>query len=196
MTRKGGARSSRRTAEILALEGASEKIYLDRLVRLGDTDLVVRTIDCHGGDLRNLRRICGTILDERERGLRSEDFVGVVMDVDNTPKEEILGFIRWCRDRGIEVYLSNPSFEVFLLMHFSVVPGSLSQDGLEDSLSRHLGRRYDKARGIAISEDSVAAALRRADRALPDGSEEGCLERPGTTTVHRLVRKIASRFQR
>ena len=193
--RKGNTSIERRKAlEILAVEGSSEKIYFDGLLRLGDTDLLVRTINCHGGDIRGVRHVCECMLDERNPS--NDDYLGVVMDVDNTPRKDILEFIEWCEKRGIEVYISNPSFEVFLLMHFTNVPSSLSQHDLEESLGRQLGRKYDKARSIRISDESVMAAIGRADRALPSklGTRE-CIEHPGTTTVHRLVTKIASRFK-
>ena len=125
------------------------------------------------------------------------DFLGVVIDMDNTTKKEMLEFMEWCEEREIETYISNPSFEVFLLMHFIDVPSGISQHDMEDLLGRLQGRRYDKAKGIGISDESVKAALARADKALPPKSDAAdCLERPGTTTVHRLVRKIASRFER
>lgn len=196
MTRKRGNTSfqRRKALEILAVEGSSERIYFDRLLRLGDTDLVVRTINCHGGDLRSVRHVCESVL--KDRNLMQGDYLGVVMDVDNTPHRDILEFIEWCEGRGIEVYISNPSFEVFLLMHFTNVPSGYSQHDLEDALGKQLGRRYDKAEGIVISDESVRAALGRADRTLPSkfGTDD-CIDRPGTTTVHRLVRKIVSRYR-
>lgn len=184
----------RKAVEILVVEGSSEKVYFDSLVRLGDTDVAVRTVNCHGGDIKSVRHVCESMM---EAGGRMQgDFIGVVIDVDNTTKDEMLGFIRWCEERKIEVYISNPSFEVFLLMHYTDVPSSISQHDMEDSLGRLQGRKYDKAKGIGISDGSVKAALARADKALPPKSEMiSCLERPGTTTVYRLVRKIALRFE-
>lgn len=196
MTRRRGNSSieRRKAVEILAVEGSSERIYLDRLVRLGNTDIAIRTIDCRGGDIKSVRHVCESMLKDRNR--EPGDFLGVVMDVDNTSKDEILKFIDWCEDRGIEIYISNPSFEVFLLMHFADVPSSISQHDLEDSLSRHLGRKYDKAKGINISDESVKAALTRADRVLPSKADsKDCLDRPGTTTIQQLVRKVSSRFK-
>ncbi len=131
-----------------------------------------------------------------DRNTMHDGDLGVVMDVDNTPKKDLLEFVGWCEKNGIEVYISNPSFEVYLLMHFANVPSSSSQHDLEDSLGRHLGKRYDKARGIGISDESVRAALGRAERALPSKLDiKDCIDRPGTTTVHRLVTKVASRFR-
>ncbi len=185
----------RRSVEILAVEGSSEKIYFDSLVRLGNTDMAVRTVNCHGGDLKNVRRVCECLMKDTNR--MPGDFLGVVIDMDNTTKKEMLEFMEWCEEREIETYISNPSFEVFLLMHFIDVPSGISQHDMEDLLGRLQGRRYDKAKGIGISDESVKAALARADKALPPKSDAAdCLERPGTTTVHRLVRKIASRFER
>ncbi len=196
MTRRRGNTSieRRRTLEILAVEGSSEKIYFDRLLRLGDTDIAVRTIDCHGGDLKSVRHVCNYMMEIRNTA--HGDCLGVVIDVDNTPKKDLLEFVGWCENNGIEVYISNPSFEVYLLMHFANVPSGSSQHDLEDSLGRHLGKRYDKAQGISISDESVKTALGRAERALPSKmNTKDCIDRPGTTTVHRLVMKIASRFK-
>lgn len=185
----------RKAVEVLAVEGSSEKTYFDSLVRLGDTDMAVRTVNCHGGDIKSVRHVCEYMLKDHEQ--KEGYFLGVVIDVDSTTKQEMLRFIKWCEERGIEAYISNPSFEVFLLMHYADVPSSISQHDLEDSLGRFQGRKYDKSKGIGITDDSVKAAIIRADRSLPSESDvRACLERPGTTTVHRLVMKIASRFKR
>ncbi|MBO6084072.1 MAG: RloB domain-containing protein [Candidatus Methanomethylophilaceae archaeon] len=185
--RRSSVRPKRRNIQIVVTEGLSESIYLDRIKARFST-LPVHTVNASGGDVKKLRRECIKLMVDRE----PKDMLAVVTDMDEKTPEEIAEFNRWCLKNDIELYISNPSFEVFLLMHFQEVKGGMSQSDLEDAIMRHNGRKYDKARGINISDDSVDAALERAGRALrKENDTVGYVSKtPGTTTFHQLVLKI------
>ena len=97
---------------------------------------------------------------------------------------------------GIDLFVSNPSFEVFLLMHFQDVKGRMSQDDMEDALSRHLGRRYDKAKGIRIDEDMVRTDMGRADISISGKDDIATISStPGTTNFQKLLSKISEQLR-
>ncbi|MBE6519918.1 MAG: RloB domain-containing protein [Thermoplasmata archaeon] len=185
----GGRMGHRRPADVYVIigEGASETLYFDMMSRIFP-GVSVQTCDAKGGDLRSMKQ---AVSREASRSGKN-DRIAVVMDVDEKTPVQIGEFDRWCQDRGVDLYVSNPSFEVYLLMHYRSVHSSLTQKDLEEALSVSTGRRYDKGRGIRISEETVMEALRRAEDSLPDsGTAVDVAMRPGTTTVHKLVMKIA-----
>jgi hypothetical protein len=178
----------RRPADVYVIvgEGASETLYFDMISRIFP-GVSVHTCDAKGGDLRSMRQ---AVSRETSRSGKN-DRIAAVMDVDEKTPAQIGEFERWCRERDVDLYVSNPSFEVYLLMHYRNVSSSLTQKDLEEALSGSTGRRYDKGRGIPVSEGSIREALRRAEASLHDaGTAEDVAMRPGTTTVHRLVRTI------
>ena len=184
-----GRRGHRRPADVYVIvgEGASETLYFDMISRIFP-GVSVHTCDAKGGDLRSMRQ---AVSREASRSGKN-DRIAAVMDVDEKTPAQVGEFERWCRDKGVDLYVSNPSFEVYLLMHYRNVPSSLTQKDLEEALAVSTGRRYDKGRGIPVSEEAVMEALRRAESSLPDpGNAEDVATRPGTTTVHKLVRAIA-----
>jgi hypothetical protein len=177
-----GRRGHRRPADVYIIvgEGTSETLYFDKISRIFP-GASVHTCDAKGGDLRSMRQAVS------REALRSgkSDHIAAVMDIDEKTPAQIGEFDRWCRERGVNLYVSNPSFEVYLLMHYRNVPSSLTQKDLEEALSVSTGRRYDKGRGIHISEEAVTEALLRAEASLSDSATaEDVATRPGTTTVH------------
>lgn len=191
--RRSSGRMKRRSIQIVVTEGLSEEIYLDR-IRAGFGGIPVHTVNAGGGDIGRLKKECSKTVSDRERW----DMVAVVTDMDEKSEEEIREFAEWCGRNGIELYLSNPSFEVFLLMHYQDVRGGMSQSDLEEALGRHLGRRYDKAKGIRVDERSVREAMDRAERSLPKNGDavSAVASNRGTTNFHRLLEKISDRLKR
>ena len=185
-------RTRNQETHIIIGEGRSEKIYIDR-IRSDFSNIHIHTIDARGGDVAQIKRC----LNREMASYRKGDEICVVMDVDYKNVDDIVKFEKWCVDNGIELYISNPSFEVYLLMHYRDVHGNLSQSDLEESLSTHLGRKYDKGRGISLDEQKILSAVSRADRNLPEKQSSAMYVagKPGTTTVHRLVKKLANKLE-
>ncbi len=182
-------RGHRRPADVYIIvgEGVSETLYFDKISRIFP-GVSVHTCDAKGGDLRSMRQ---AVSREASRCGKS-DRIAAVMDVDEKTPAQVGEFDKWCREKGVDLYVSNPSFEVYLLMHYQNVSSSLTQKDLEETLSISTGSKYDKGRGIRISEEVVMEALRRAEASFPySGTAEDVATRPGTTTVYKLVRTIA-----
>lgn len=175
--------------EILVVEGTTEKIYFDRLGKI--IDIPIHSIDCRGGDIPKIKNACKNEISKMKKG----DTFDIVMDVDNTPVKDIREFAEWCLKRGIRIYLSNPSFEVFLLMHYSDVKASLNQKDLEESLSHKLKTKYDKSTGIPLKITMVSAAICRGKKAIADPltALDCCLSKRGTTMAHMLVEELINK---
>ena len=191
--RRSSGRQRRKNVQIVVTEGLSEQIYLERIrARFGD--IPVHAVNASGGDIKKLKRECIKLIREKE----AWDMLAVVTDVDEKTADEIVKFDEWCKENSVELYISNPSFEVFLLMHYTDVKAWMSQEDLEEALTSHLGRRYDKSRGITVYEDSVKDAMNRAERSLPKDSDdvETVSRTRGTTNFHRLLSKISQRLKR
>jgi hypothetical protein len=157
-------------------EGESESTYFDELKRYLST-VTFRTDDAKGGDLANVWRLSGKKLKE---GLKI-----VVMDIDNNDPEELREFRGWCDQNRINLIISNPSIEVWLLMHFKDVSSNMDQDDLEGGLSKALGHEYQKRKGIRPTRRMVSEASVRARKKIPrDGDPfEFVLTHPGNTMM-------------
>lgn len=119
-----------------------------------------------------------------------KDFIAYVTDVDANSPEELIDFEKQCASRKINLFVSNPSFEVWLLMHFGKVRNNLStQEDLESELSDKLGKPYIKSVGIDVTEDGLKEALIQADSKIKGdgGCTSECLSVPLSTTIHFLV---------
>ncbi len=117
--RPEGRRRHRRPADVYVIvgEGASETLYFDMISRIFP-GASVHTCDAKGGDLRSMRQ---AVSREASRSGKSNR-IAAVMDVDEKTPAQVGEFDRWCQERGVDLYVSNPSFEVYLLMHYRNVP--------------------------------------------------------------------------
>ena len=178
----------RRTVQIVISEGLSELIYLNTL-RAKFEGMPINKVNARGGDIKRLKKECEKLIAEKDE----RDMIAVVMDMDEKDSGTVLDFERWCSERNIELYVSNPSFEVFLLMHFEDVKGNLSQTDLEEALSRHMGRKYEKSRGIKFTNQSFEEAVARAKKSVQGKNSpvRKVSVTKGTTNIHLLACKIA-----
>ena len=114
------------------------------------------------------------------------------MDADRSSPEELLDFKQWCDKRSVALFISNPSFEVWLLMHFEDVSSGMDQKDLEHALDRNLERKYKKSKGIHPNKAMILEAVRRAESKIPGNVDvlSYVLEHPGTTMVHLLFKGI------
>jgi hypothetical protein len=130
--------------------------------------------------------------DQRARRERDSflayDEVWCVFDVDEHPKLNEAGQL--ASARGIELAVSNPCFELWLLLHFRDSPGARHRHDVQHMLTGFLPS-YDKHLDFAMLEAGVTEARRRALRLDQDAEEEGESGRNPTTGVYRLTDSIA-----
>lgn len=131
------------------------------------------------------------VLKRFQKALRTEDFragdeTWIVVDVDVWGKSELEGLLAWPRKDGRHrVAISNPKFELFLVMHFEKGNGCTTAPSVDAALKRHMPG-YDKRlkRGqFSVGQVHTAVVNARAKRI-------GCVSdipNPSMTDVFLLV---------
>ena len=180
---------------LILTEGSSEVEYFSRF-RGRDNNVSIVPIQAKKHDSKNLIPYCASRVHEYGIDFDNGDTVSVVIDVDDRREGELRNIESQCAEKGYRLYLSNRSFECWLILHFKKLTKSLTQDELEATLSECIGRKYKKSEGINkdIEDASIQSAISRAEELMKDG--EGCNEKCYTlnpsTTVHCLVKRLMS----
>jgi hypothetical protein len=124
---------------------------------------------------------------ERDSYIRYDE-VWCVFDVDDHPR--LNEAAQRAQAQGIELAVSNPCFELWLLLHFRESPGARHRHDLQHMLADFLPK-YDKHLDFAMLQNGIPDASRRAMRLDQDAEEEGESGRNPTTGVYRLADSIA-----
>lgn len=147
----------------------------------------------HGVPLTLVRRAKDARLDAEHRAARERDDnvaydeVWCVFDVDDHPNLDQA--CQMARDNGIEVALSNPCFELWLLLHFRDGPGMQGRRDIARLLRKHVSG-YDKRVDFVEYQPGYGAAADRARRLESEARAAGEDGRNPTTGVHRLTESV------
>lgn len=123
----------------------------------------------------------------RKDSFLAYDSVWCVFDVDEHPNiDEALDM---ARGNGIEVALSNPCFELWLLLHFRENPGPQGRKKMQKMVSDHLPdfKKHLDFDGLKAGYSQAVQRARRLDDAAAEAKEE---RRNPSTGVHRLTEAI------
>ncbi len=123
---------------------------------------------------------------ERDQNLAFDE-VWCVYDVDRHPSLNDAGQL--ARANGIELAISNPCFELWLLLHFRESPGARDHEQLPGLLTAYLpgyAKHPDMERLLPRYEE----ARLRAERLDQDASSMGERGRNPSTGVYRLTEAI------
>ena len=123
---------------------------------------------------------------ERDDNL-AYDAVWCACDVDDHPN--LANARQMARDNDIRLAVSNPCFELWLLLHFRESPGMQHRDRLQQMLVQHV-REYDKQvefKTYSMGYPQAAVRARRLDEAAASDGEPG---RNPTTNVYELTELI------
>ena len=122
----------------------------------------------------------------RDRNL-AYDSVWCVFDIDDHPN--LPDAKQMARDNGIDLAISNPCIELWLLLHFREHPGMKHRIEVKAMMKDYI-LNYEKAvdfRDYAHGCDQAIVRARRMDKAAVEEGEPG---RNPTTGVHALVAMI------
>jgi hypothetical protein len=101
-----------------------------------------------------------------------------------------------CRQKGVHVAISNPCFDLWLLLHFAEHPENegLTCSDIAARIRVAVSGGYDKTKvyNLPIKDENVGHAIRRARGRDSSGSAPVIPKSPGTT-VHRIVEDLAER---
>lgn len=173
----------------MSAEGQTERDYL-RMSAFKDAPMSVRfPKDIHPG-----RRNPSQVLKRFKKAMREEDFrrgdeAWIVVDVDEWPASEFAELLAWAEsDSRHHLAISNPKFELFLIMHFEKGNGCTTASNVDTALKRHLPCYDKRLSPTAFSKDEIRTAIENAGvkrigckSAFPD---------PGMTDAHKLADKL------
>ena len=115
------------------------------------------------------------------------DSVWCVFDVDE--HDHISEAMSMAVDNGIELAISNPCFELWLLLHFRQSPGPQTSDKLQKLLIRELPN-YDKHVDFTTYEQGYPEAVKRAAKLADQAELVGDPIYNPSTGVYRLTELI------
>jgi hypothetical protein len=118
------------------------------------------------------------------------DEVWCVFDIDEHPPDKVNDARQVASARGIELAVSNPCFELWILLHFRESPGARHRDNVKELVAEKLPG-YDKHLRFDDLASGVEDATRRASALHTQADEEGESHRNPTTGVYRLTESIA-----
>lgn len=190
---KGPRRQSRLV--LVIGDGESERRYFERLSDLCESVRIKAYASAKTGPDVLLRK---TMEHARDHGLDPSqgDVVAIVMDLDDRfTRAQIEDMSRKCSQLGYHLFISNPSFEVWLLCHLRLPTHPYTPAELVEEMGRAMGGQYVKSKGFDIDEGSVERAMANARVLLPgDGCGAlDCFERNPSTMAHLLVGEILER---
>ena len=190
LKRREGNRKYRDVCWVSA-EGTTERDYLGMSVFKGASMSVKFPKNTHPS-----RRNPAAVLKRFEKALRENDFrngdeAWLVVDVDEWGRDELAALLAWeaCDERH-HLAVSNPKFELFLVMHFEKGNGCTTPEKVDAALRKHWPR-YDKRVSLTqFSARQVRDAIENAK-----AKRAGCktsLPAAGMTDAHLLVEKLLS----
>ncbi len=115
------------------------------------------------------------------------DSIWCVFDVDNHP--HIPDAEQMARDNGIELAISDPCFELWLLLHFRDQPGMQDRVEIRRMLKEH-DLAYDKSVNFRLYAPHHRAASSRAERMHELAKRDGEPRRNPSTTVYQVAQLI------
>lgn len=188
LKRKTGGREYRNVCWVSA-EGQTEKDYL-RMDAFKGAPMAVK----FPKDIHPDRRNPAAVLKRFQKAMRTEDFrkndeAWVVVDVDTWREEEFAELLAWAdSDPRHHLAISNPKFELFLLMHFDRGNGCTTPQKVDEVLKRYW-QRYEKRVSVTrFSLDEIKAAVENA--AKKRASCKDVIPGPGMTDAHLLAARL------
>ncbi|HKM13315.1 MAG TPA: RloB family protein [Candidatus Methanomethylophilaceae archaeon] len=178
---------------LILVEGRSEENYLNRFKKR-NSPLKIMPIIANRQDPCSIADLC--IRRSKEYDISNErgDKAAIVYDVDQNTSVQISECSKKCVESNIDMYLSSPSFECWLIMHFRDVNSNDTQDVLLQSMTNELGQEYKKSKNInrLINDSMIKDAIERSSKRIPDfkNRNEECLKKYPNSTLHFLVQEL------
>lgn len=172
----------------------TEPQYLDALRREQENRLVDVEIDDEGGAPKTLverAAIRKKNSEEEARHAHDEnlkyDEVWCVFDVDEHPK--LPDAKQQARDNGIKLAISNPCFELWLLLHFCEQHAHIERKAVAALLKNHIPG-YRKYAPFEALRDGYTEAVKRAQQLDKQHSDVDTQDGNPSTNVYRLTERI------
>jgi hypothetical protein len=125
---------------------------------------------------------------EAENRLKRGDEIWMLIDVDDWSAEEIEGAIQWASEKDYrKLAISNPKFELFLLLHFEEGKGCTTGATVDRRLKKHWPE-YDKhVPPTKFNNETVGNAV---ERSKIRRSSNAAMPPNGSTDAYRLAEQL------
>lgn len=161
LRRKVGGRERRKKFVIVCEGTVTEPIYF-RKYRTRYDNLEVIIPDSRCTDPKGLVKFCQEQIDYYPLDFRYGDVIWCVFDWDNNTQEAIFAAFR--KAKNVKLCLSNPSYELWYLLHFMDRFSKLNNDELKEKLEKYIPN-YDKSKDyFELLESKRISAISRAKR--------------------------------
>lgn len=187
LVRRTGRRAYRPVCWVSA-EGATERDYF-RMAVFRDAPASVK----YPKDVHPSRRNPAAVLRRLQKeigseGLRAGDEAWVVVDVDDY-EGELGDLLEWCAGHpGYHLAVSNPKFELFLVMHFEKANGCTTAAKVDAALKRHMPGYGKRLTPTQFSLEDVRGAIANAGEKRAACADE--LPGPGMTDAFKLAESL------
>ena len=135
-SRRANVREQRRTLVIVCEGQKTERLYFEKY-RERNSGLIIFIPNSTVTDPENLVRISLHQITKYDLTLRNGDQVWCVFDADHHTDQEIQNAIRNAGDK-VNICLSNPSFELWYLLHFCYYDIRISNNDLIHKIKEHI----------------------------------------------------------
>ena len=120
---------------------------------------------------------------------RKGDSFWIVVDVDNWGESDFETLRRWAaKEESRHLAISNPKFELFLLMHFDSARGCTTSASAEAKLRNYMPGYRKRLGRSELDVNQVRLAI--ANAAAKCTADPAVLPSPGATGAHLLAREI------
>lgn len=195
---RAAPRAPKRRLLVVCEGKVTEPEYLRGLERATRDALLEVSIDPASGDPRHLVETAKHRASQANAAAKREkdeflrfDEVWCVCDVDQHPR--LNDARQMARDNGIEMAVSNPCFELWLVLHFRDNPGAQERHAMQRLLRQFLPS-YEKHlsfEAVAFGLDAASARARKLDELADADGDNG---RNPTTGVYRLADSMRGRL--
>ena len=147
MSRKSRAELEPLNLALIVVEGKTEALYLKHLKERNSN---VEVIICESENKNPSKMVgnCVQKMREKDVDVSQGDIVFCVFDVDSNSEEDLRNAVAIAEEKGIGLIISNPRFEVWLLMHFMSASSLPVDADLEGMLSKHICCEYSKTEDV------------------------------------------------
>lgn len=173
----------------VSAEGQTEKDYFSMNAFKGASMAIKFPKNIHPD-----RRSPSQVLKRFKKVMRTESFragdeAWIVVDVDTWGSSEFAELLSWAgEDLRHHLAISNPKFELFLVLHFERGNGCTTPQKVDDALKRYLPRYAKRISATQFTLNDVGAAVENAK--TKRAGCKGIVPAPGMTDVHLLVERL------
>lgn len=173
----------------VSTEGQTERDYFTMQV-FKDSDLVVKYPQkVHPGRTNPAQVLKRFQKEMRSGSFRKNDEVWLVVDVDEWNEAELSSLIAWERqDKRHHLAISNPKFELYLVMHYGKAGGCTTPQAIDAALGRYMPRYDKRLKPTAFDRRQVETAILHAK-----AKRRSCttpLPERGMTDAYRLAERL------